>query len=124
MLNNAHAASPCQSRTASTWDLLTQLTSTASPQAVVITGHSLTIADVVAVSKSGVKVILDDSVKGPVNASVEFLEKKAHLSLYGITTGFGGSADTRTRDTKALQMSIIEHQLCGILPVDASYEQM
>lgn len=58
-------------------------------------------------------------------------------SVYGVTTGFGGvslesgcallhqetdprrssqSADTRTQDPLALQISLLEHQLCGVLP--------
>lgn len=123
MLLKTQESSSSQSQTASTWSSISKLTST-SGKGVTVDGHSLTISDVNAVAKSGVKVYLDESVKGPVQASVDFLEQKAHLSLYGITTGFGGSADTRTRDTKALQMSIIEHQLCGVLPVDGNYQEM
>lgn len=62
-------------------------------------------------------------------------------SVYGVTTGFGGvsaflqssaqataadepcsarrrsqSADTRTQDARALQVSLLEMQLCGVLP--------
>lgn len=59
------------------------------------------------------------------------------MSVYGVTTGFGGSADTRTEDAISLQKacvvrvslsllelrtnrlpprSLLEHQLCGVLP--------
>lgn len=34
--------------------------------------------------------------------------------------GFGGSADTRTEDAASLQLALLEHQLCGVLPVDFS----
>lgn len=36
----------------------------------------------------------------------------------GITTGFGGNADLRTHNVKALQQALIQHQHSGILPVD------
>ena len=36
----------------------------------------------------------------------------------GVTTGFGGSADLRTLNVKALQQALIQHQHSGILPVD------
>lgn len=39
-------------------------------------------------------------------------------------TGFGGSADTRTGDVEALQVSLLEHQLCGFLPTSGSYDEM
>ena len=35
----------------------------------------------------------------------------------GITTGFGGSANTRTRKTYDLQRALLQHQQSGILPV-------
>ena len=40
--------------------------------------------------------------------------------LSGITTGFGGSADLRTHNVRALQQALIQHQHSGILPVDKS----
>lgn len=44
---------------------------------------------------------------------------KSHLQgghlVYGVTTGFGGSADTRTTDLESLQRALIQHQNSGIL---------
>ena len=40
------------------------------------------------------------------------------LCLSGITTGFGGSADLRTLKVGALQQALVQHQHCGILPVE------
>ncbi|BEI81545.1 hypothetical protein CcaverHIS002_0207050 [Cutaneotrichosporon cavernicola] len=91
---------------------------------VIIDGHNMKIGDVVAVARNGAKVELSPSVIRPVQASVDFKESKKHTSIYGVTTGFGGSADTRTSDTEALQISLLEHQLCGFLPTDATYEAM
>lgn len=95
-----------------------------SPSQVVIDGHNLTIGDVVAVARDGAKAAISPSVRGPVEASVAFKDSKKDTSIYGVTTGFGGSADTRTADVEALQISLLEHQLCGFLPVDATYETM
>lgn len=35
-----------------------------------------------------------------------------------MTTGFGGSADTRTEDTNTLQVALLQMQLCAVLPND------
>lgn len=44
---------------------------------------------------------------------------KTHLQgghlVYGVTTGFGGSADTRTTDLESLQRALVQHQNAGIL---------
>lgn len=91
---------------------------------VIVDGQHLSIADVVAVALHGTKVELSESARSGVEASVAFLEERKHLSIYGVTTGFGGSADTRTSDTMALQVSLLEHQLCGFLPSSGSWEEM
>ena len=91
---------------------------------VVIDGRSLRTAHVVAVALHGVKVEISEQVASQVEASVAFLESRKHLSLYGVTTGFGGSADTRTGETMALQVSLLETLLCGFLPSSGSYEDM
>lgn len=36
-------------------------------------------------------------------------------------TGFGGSAETRTEKVNALQISLLEHQAAGILPVNVTF---
>jgi len=103
---------------------VTSMKTAAEPAPVTIDGHNLTIGDVVAIARHGAKAKIADSVVPVVEASVAFKESKKHMSIYGVTTGFGGSADTRTSDTEALQISLLEHQLCGFLPVNASYETM
>jgi phenylalanine ammonia-lyase len=103
---------------------VTSMQTAAQPQAVQIDGHNLSIGDVVAVARNGAQAKIAESVHPAVEASVAFKESKNHTSVYGVTTGFGGSADTRTSDTEALQISLLEHQLCGFLPVNASYENM
>ncbi|KAI9787482.1 MAG: hypothetical protein M1839_000011 [Geoglossum umbratile] len=44
-------------------------------------------------------------------------EVKPNLLVLGITTGFGGSADTRTGCLGALQVALLQMQLSGTLPV-------
>lgn len=82
----------------------------------------LGVAKITAVSKHGVNVKLKDKAAATkrVNESVEFLAQRLAdgRSLYGITTGFGGSADLRTLKVMDLQRALIQHQHSGILPVD------
>lgn len=91
---------------------------------IVIDGANMTMGDVVAVAREGAKAVISPSVHAQVQASVDFKESKKHTSVYGVTTGFGGSADTRTSDTEALQLSLLEHQLCGFLPLGGDYDAM
>lgn len=39
----------------------------------------------------------------------------------GVTTGFGGSADTTTTATDELQVALLQMQLCAVLPVPAEH---
>lgn len=45
---------------------------------------------------------------------------QADMSIYGLNTGFGGSADIRTLDPAGLQVALIETVLAGILPPSPS----
>ena len=40
----------------------------------------------------------------------------AGLSVYGVSTGFGGSADTRTDEPILLGNALLQHQQSGVLP--------
>ncbi|KAK0724335.1 L-Aspartase-like protein [Lasiosphaeris hirsuta] len=87
--------------------------------AVPLNGQDLSIADVVAVSLHGAKANLtdDSNVLARVAESVAFLEKELADGrvIYGVNTGFGGSADTRTQDFERLQSAAIQHLNVGIL---------
>lgn len=91
---------------------------------ITIDGQNMTMGDVVAVARQGAKAVISPSVHAQIQESVDFKESKKHTSIYGVTTGFGGSADTRTSDTEALQLSLLEHQLCGFLPQSGDYDAM
>ncbi|KAK3904444.1 L-Aspartase-like protein [Staphylotrichum tortipilum] len=86
---------------------------------VCVNGRDLTIADVVAVSLHKAAASLTDNAKDlqPIHDSVTLLERElaAGAIIYGVNTGFGGSADTRTRDFELLQSAAIQHLNSGIL---------
>ncbi|GAA6059874.1 hypothetical protein JCM10212_007079 [Sporobolomyces blumeae] len=99
-------------------DLAAQLLAAAHVDDVELTGYDLSLAKVVAAARKGKHVELgrDGAIRARIDESVAFLQSKLGSSVYGVTTGFGGSADTRTEDPLALQKSLLEHQLCGVLP--------
>ncbi|KAG8955669.1 hypothetical protein FRC04_007660 [Tulasnella sp. 424] len=87
---------------------------------VVVNGHNLSIPEVVAAGRYGAQVVLDDSpeVRTRIEQSQKAIDSKleAGKSVYGISTGFGGSADTRTNDHSVLGKALLQHQHIGILP--------
>ncbi len=88
--------------------------------AVIIDGHSLSITDVVAAGRYGARVELDGSpeVRARISKSQKAIDEKLEQgkSVYGISTGFGGSADTRTNEHLALGKALLQHQHGGVLP--------
>ncbi|KAL3426896.1 phenylalanine ammonia-lyase [Phlyctema vagabunda] len=87
---------------------------------ILLDGTSLDVPSVVAVSRYGVATSINETqmVISRIQESVEYLQAELARGecLYGITTGFGGSADTRTNSVKALQVGLLQMQLSGILP--------
>ncbi|KAK8060690.1 phenylalanine ammonia-lyase [Apiospora saccharicola] len=88
-------------------------------QEIVINGQTLDVAGVVAVSRFGCKPAIDKSpgLQDAMNDSIATLNK--YLSdgsyLYGVNTGFGGSADVRTTDLHSLQVALMQHTQSGIM---------
>ncbi|KAM0797279.1 L-Aspartase-like protein [Usnea florida] len=82
-----------------------------------VDGRSLTIADVVEVSRQFKQVELtSESIKAIEMCSKIIPEKVARGNIiYGVNTGFGGSADTRSNDVEKVQQSLISHLTCGIV---------
>jgi phenylalanine ammonia-lyase len=62
-------------------------------------------------------VTTDDATISKVQQSVDFLEDELRngRTVYGVTTGFGGSADTRTDKVERLQIALQQHLNVGIL---------
>ncbi|KAJ5824728.1 Phenylalanine ammonia-lyase [Penicillium robsamsonii] len=88
-------------------------------QHIVLNGENLDIASVVAVARHGVE---------PTISTDEFLTKRLEISvdtladvisqkcvIYGVNTGFGGSADTRTNELIDLQTHLLQFIQSGII---------
>ncbi|PYI02052.1 phenylalanine ammonia-lyase [Aspergillus sclerotiicarbonarius CBS 121057] len=107
---------PHAQQTLKSWSKLDQHVSTGF---IAIDGHSLDVASVAAVARFGVGVALkaDSGMDERIEASVDTLQ--GYLSngyyLYGVNTGFGGSADTRTEDLYGLQRALMQHTQSAIL---------
>ncbi|KAF8176545.1 L-Aspartase-like protein [Pholiota molesta] len=87
---------------------------------VLVDGHNLSIAAVTAAARYHASVALDDSpaLKNKLAKSRKAIADKvdAGLSVYGVSTGFGGSADTRTDQPILLGNALLQHQQSGVLP--------
>ncbi|KAK8033477.1 hypothetical protein PG991_002875 [Apiospora marii] len=85
--------------------------------AVSVSSYDLSVADVVAVSRHLAQVKLSpEAVEAIARCSDVVLDKlrQDHV-IYGVNTGFGGSADARSADTLGLQQTLFSMQMCGVL---------
>ncbi|KIJ51296.1 hypothetical protein M422DRAFT_26717 [Sphaerobolus stellatus SS14] len=92
-----------------------------SGKTIQIDGEHLTVPAIVAAARYSVKNIAlssDPAVRARVDKSRKLIDDKiaAGKSIYGVSTGFGGSADTRTDQHNSLGMALLQHQHIGILP--------
>ncbi|KAJ5164250.1 Phenylalanine ammonia-lyase [Penicillium coprophilum] len=92
-------------------------------RSIVLDGQSLDLGSVVAVSLRKIVADITDSenVLSRMERSVDLLAEKLGNGevIYGVTTGFGGSADTRTNNYAALQQALIQHHHSAVvLPGD------
>ncbi|GLB37750.1 putative aromatic amino acid lyase [Lyophyllum shimeji] len=87
---------------------------------VIVDGQNLSIAAVTAASRYHAKVTLDKSprVSARMNKSRDVITSKveAGTSVYGVSTGFGGSADTRTDQPLLLGNALLQLLHSGVLP--------
>src|SRR5947207_9487532 len=97
-----------------------------SHSAVTLDGHSLTIADVVAVARKAAQVAIDPKALAAVKASRQAVEAAVERgqTIYGVNTGFGKLAHVRIPPEQArqLQLNLIRSHASGVgepLPVDA-----
>ncbi|KAH8828221.1 L-Aspartase-like protein [Flagelloscypha sp. PMI_526] len=85
-----------------------------------IDGQTLSIPAVVAVARHGASVELDKSqaVQERMAKSRAVITGKVTdgTSVYGVSTGFGGSANTRTDKPLLLGNALLQHQHAGVLP--------
>ncbi|KAH5175047.1 hypothetical protein HBI18_213170 [Parastagonospora nodorum] len=87
---------------------------------VVLNGRSLKLADVVAVARLGLSATLSPEANERISRSAEAIQKSIDNGeiIYGVNTGFGGSADTRTQKIENLQREIMRGLNYGILDGD------
>ncbi|KAF8911465.1 L-Aspartase-like protein [Gymnopilus junonius] len=97
-----------------------ELESYKNGRAVLVDGQSLSIPAVAAAARYHAAVILDESpaLKAKIAKGSKVIADKvdAGLSVYGVSTGFGGSADTRTDQPLLLGNALLQHQQSGVLP--------
>ncbi|KAK2011569.1 phenylalanine ammonia-lyase [Colletotrichum eremochloae] len=86
-------------------------------ETLAISGGGLTIADVVAVSRQLAHVKLTSVSIEAVEACSKVISEKIAQGevIYGVNTGFGGSADARSDNVERVQQSLISHLTCGII---------
>ncbi|KAI1775649.1 phenylalanine ammonia-lyase [Hypoxylon cercidicola] len=98
------------------WDLLQKRIKSGGYE---LDGQTLHISDVVATALHGCtpRVTEDPEVIKAIQDSVDVLALylKNGWYVYGVNTGFGGSADTRTEQVVALQSSLMQLTQSGIL---------
>jgi phenylalanine ammonia-lyase len=80
-------------------------------RSITLDGDTLNVPQVVAVARGGAEASLTKSekIRGRVASSVDWLTQRLAegANFYGITEGFGGSSDLRTKNTEALQAELI-----------------
>ncbi|KAL4911029.1 hypothetical protein BDW74DRAFT_5016 [Aspergillus multicolor] len=101
--------------------------STKKDQTIKLDGNSMRLSDAVAISKYGAHVTVTDDVSAlsRMKDSVALLDK--HLAegrvVYGVNSGFGGNADTRTNAHEDLQKALVQHHNTAVvLPSDKGKE--
>ncbi|OCH89865.1 phenylalanine ammonia-lyase [Obba rivulosa] len=91
---------------------------------IIVDGHTLSLPAVTAAARYGAPVLLDSSAQTKENVAKSrkvIVDKvNAETSVYGVSTGFGGSADTRTNNPLALGHALLQHQQSGVLPSDVT----
>ncbi|KAG6915457.1 hypothetical protein DXG01_011361 [Tephrocybe rancida] len=91
-----------------------------SGKPVTVDGQTISVAAVTAAARYHAHAQLDDSpvIRTRVQKSRNVISSKVEngTSVYGLSTGFGGSADTRTDEPLLLGTALLQHQHTGILP--------
>ncbi|KAM0426724.1 hypothetical protein ACHAPT_008040 [Fusarium lateritium] len=88
---------------------------------VILDGDNLDIASLIAVARYGVKpeISTDEELARRIALSVDALaEYLSHeYVVYGVNTGFGGSADVRTDDWLENQIGVLQHTQSAIITI-------
>ena len=86
----------------------------------VLDGKSVTIADAARVAcmdfyRSNVEVKISEEARKNLRENAAYLDEclEKKMIVYGVNTGFGGSADVRNEDILAIQKALVFHLNCG-----------
>ncbi|KAL4940764.1 hypothetical protein BDV06DRAFT_15741 [Aspergillus oleicola] len=95
-------------------------------QTINLDGYSLRLSDAFALSKHNVTVSVTDdpNAMARMGDTMFLLDKElaAGRVVYGVNSGFGGNADTRTNAHEDLQKALIQHQNTAVvLPSDKGH---
>ena len=73
-----------------------------------------------------VKVSVSEDCQEEVKLNAEYLEKKVNsgLVIYGVNTGFGGSADVRSDQTLVVQQALVRHLNAGKLLLHSNSQSL
>src|SRR4051812_46436561 len=79
---------------------------------IVLDGNNLDISTIVSVARHGVEPTIsdDEAIAKRLDLSVQTLADNIaqECVIYGVNTGFGGSADTRTKELVKLQTHLLQ----------------
>ncbi|SRR6266403_1833819 len=85
---------------------------------IVIDGHSLSIAALVAVARHNAQIVLDDSpgIRAGIQKSRDVIVGKVETSqsVYGVSTGFGGSGES---SSPVSLLRLVTHQRVCLKPI-------
>lgn len=85
---------------------------------IYLDGNSLTVDDVIAISRSHVKVALTEDAKKAIQISRDIVDRHVanHEAIYGLSTGFGKFVNVAIseEDLDKLQYNLIVSDACGI----------
>ncbi|XP_060582716.1 uncharacterized protein LOC132739082 [Ruditapes philippinarum] len=90
----------------------------AVPDVINLDGHKLTVAALKRIaSDSKVKVKLTENAVNEIEKNAKFLQdlvdNDSSVYIYGLNTGFGGSADVRAKNAEDVQDSLLRHLNIG-----------
>ncbi|KAL8949237.1 MAG: hypothetical protein Q9222_004636 [Ikaeria aurantiellina] len=102
----------------SRWEKLFEYIARNACQGVaVVDGASLDMSSIVAVAKFGVSAFASEKVLQGMDQSFRSMKTclESGQPIYGVNTGFGGSADTHTAEVAKLQRNLIRFLNCGVV---------
>ncbi|KAI0901035.1 phenylalanine and histidine ammonia-lyase [Annulohypoxylon nitens] len=100
------------------WQHFDALVNGNNSHSVILTGNALSLPDVVAVSRHNTPACISPVTIESMQCSLKTLQDRIGNGdiIYGVNTGFGGSADIRTKKLVELQRAVIRELHYGVLP--------